>query len=202
MDTDHNFGKPTNIILSGIIGIISFLVGGIIANIFIIYLDAYIIALLISGAVGAFLFALVLSHKQKILHLAISGCIGLPAGLMASFAIIEGAGALIPSLGRMMEDTMIPDLLVQVLMGIVLGLIAGAIIYGRKAMLFFAAICGLAGIPGGLALAFMNSNQRLMAIIANLDEPFNKTDANLLVITSAMGLGFGLAVSMYNKKRR
>lgn len=202
METDNNFGKPTSVVLSAIIGVIAFLVGGIIANIFIIYFDAYIIALLISGAVGAFLFALVLSHKQKILQMTLSGCIGLPAGLMASFAIIEGVGALIPSLGRMLEDTIVPDLLVQVLMGVVLGLISGAIIYGRKAVLYFAAVCGLAGIPGGLALALMNSNQRFMTIIANLGEPFNKTDANLLVITAAMGLGFGLAVSMYNKKKR
>lgn len=197
---DDDALKKLNPIVVMLLGIITFLIGALIGNVVILYMDQYLIALPLAGVIGGILLGLILRLKNKIWKMGLSGLLGLPLGLAASFMIVEGIGSLIPSIGKSMENTIIPDIIVLIIMGIVLGFIAGIILYGLKASGLFVVVCGLGGIPGGIAVGFMNTSMEFKTQIANMAEPFSKLDYNLMAMSATLGLGFGLAMALYNNR--
>lgn len=94
-----NTSKITYILWSMLLGMASFLISGVIACIVILFLDNYILAIIIAGGIGGLLLGKFLRMHQKIGRIAIAGIIGMPIGLMISFLIIEGIGSLFPSIG-------------------------------------------------------------------------------------------------------
>lgn len=192
--------KKLNPVVTMLLGILAFLIGSLVGNIPVVYAENFIFALPLAGGIGALLLGFFIKFNHKLWRMTLSGFIGLPLGLVASFALIEGVGSLIPSIGLSLEDTIVPDILVETIMGLVFGLISAAIIYGRKAIGLFAVVCGLGGIPGGIAVGFMNTNMHFKTQLANMAEPFSKLDYNLMAMYATMGLGFGLAIALYNNR--
>lgn len=188
------------VILVALLGVATFFAGGVVGNFVIIAIDQYLVALPLIGGVGALLLGVFVKTKEKLWIVALGGFLGLPAGLIASFALLEGLAALFPSIGASLDDTIVPDLLIEAIMGIVFGLVSSAVIYGRKALGLFAMVCGLCSIPGGLAVGLMNTSSYCQAWASDLAAPFNKIDYNLLAISATIGLGFGLAMGLYRKR--
>ena len=188
------------VILVALLGVATFFAGGVVGNFVIIAIDQYLVALPLIGGVGALLLGVFIKTKEKLWKVTLGGFLGLPAGLIASFALLEGFAALVPSIGNALDRTIVPDLMVLIIMGIVVGLVSGAVIYGRKALGLFAVVCGLCAIPGGLAVGLMNTSSYCQAWATDLVDPFNKIDYNLLAISATIGLGFGLAMGLYRKR--
>lgn len=200
MRNKENETYKNGIILMTILGIATFFAGGLAGNLVVIAFDQYLVALPLAGGLGALLLGISMKVKEKLWKMTLAGLLGLPAGLIASFALLEGLAGVAPSIGDALERTIVPDLLVLIIMGIVFGLVSGAVIYGRKALGLFVVVCGLGAIPGGLAVGIMNTTSYCQAWASGLAEPFNKIDYNLLAISATIGLGFGLALSLYQKR--
>jgi len=190
--------NPVGVML---LGILTFLIGALIGNIPVALAANFLLALPLAGAIGALLLGLFLRYRQKLWQMTLSGFIGLPLGLAVSFILIEGVGSFIPSVGEALMDTIVPDVLVETIMGAVFGLVSGAIIFGRKAIGLFTLVCGLGGLPGGVAVGLMNTNLHFRTQVANMGEPFNRLDFNLMAMSATLGLGFGLALALYHNRK-
>lgn len=188
------------VILAALLGVATFFVGGLAGNFIVIAIDQYLVALPVVGGLGALLLGAFMKTKEKLWKISLGGFLGFPAGLLVSFGLLEGLAALVPSIGASLDGTIVPDLLVETIMGIVFGLVSGAVIYGRKALGLFAVTCGICAIPGGLAVGLMNTAAYCQAWTAGLAAPFKQMDFNLLAIAATIGLGFGLAMGLYRKK--
>jgi len=130
--------------------------------------------------------------------MAIAGIIAMPIGLIISFLLVEGFGALFPSIGAYFENSTIPDIIAIILMGITFGAVFGSMIYGRKSIWLFSVACGTVSIPFGLLVGDMNSGYWIKAWLENLLEVFGKIDLNLLAIIISLGIGIGLSIGLYN----
>ena len=89
-----------------------------------------------------------------------------------------------------------------ILMGIVVGVIFGAIVYGRKSIWLFSAVCGAASIPSGLLVRAMNSRYYVKVLLSNLFQIFGKIDLNFLTIITGFGVGIGLSIGLYSRAKR
>lgn len=193
-----NTSKITYVLWSMLLGMASFLISGIMACILILFLDNYILATIIAGGIGGLLLGLFLRMRQKIRRMAIAGIIAMPIGIIISFFLVEGFGALLPSIGAYFENSSIPDIIVIILMGITFGAVFGSMIYGRKSIWLFSVVCGTVSIPFGLLVGAMNSGYWIKAWLENLLEVFGKIDLNLLAIIISLGIGIGLSIGLYN----
>lgn len=189
--------KKAYVFWSLLLGLLAFLIGGIIACVTILLFDNYILATIIAGGIGGLLLGIFLRQRQKIVRMAIAGIIGMPIGLMISFLLVEGFGSLFPSIGTYFENSPIPDISAIVLMGIIFGALFGAINYGRKSIWLFSVVCGIVSIPFGLLVGAMNSEHWIKAWLENLLEIFGKIDLNFLSITVSIGIGTGLSMGIY-----
>lgn len=99
--------KKTYILWSTLMGMISFILGGVVASIVIVRYDNYILATVITGLVGGSLMGIFLSMKKKIGNMAIAGAFGVPLGLVLSFFLVEGFGALFPWIGAYFEGILV-----------------------------------------------------------------------------------------------
>lgn len=188
--------KKTYILWSTLMGMISFILGGVVASIVIVRYDNYILATVITGLVGGSLMGIFLSMKKKIGNMAIAGVFGVPLGLVLSFFLVEGFGALFPWIGAYFEGTNILDIIAAMVMGITVGSMFGATIYGRRAVLLFAIICGLAGLPAGILVAAFNLGYPIKFWLENLLSVFGKIDLNFLAIVIFQGIGLGLSIGL------
>jgi hypothetical protein len=136
--------------------------------------------------------------RQKIRRMAIAGIIAMPIGIIISFFLVEGFGALLPSIGAYFENSTIPDIIAIILMGITFGAVFGSMIYGRKSIWLFSVVCGTVSIPFGLLVGAMNSGYWIKAWLENLLGVFGKVDLNFLAIIISLGIGIGLSIGLYN----
>jgi hypothetical protein len=84
-------------------------------------------------------------------------------------------------------------------MGIVFGILFGALFYGRKSIKLFSITCGIVAVPYALLVNAMNSGHWIRTWLENLFAVFGKIDLNLLAIVLAFGTGIGLCIGLYNK---
>lgn len=189
-----NSSKIVHILWSMLLGLVSFLISGVMSCMVILHLDNYILATIMAGGIGGLLLGLFLSMRQKIIKMAIAGIIAAPIGLFTSFILAEGFSSLIPSIG----NTNIPDIIAIIFMGTIFGAVFGAIIYGRKSLWLFSVVCGTVSIPFGLLVGAMNSGHYVKVWLENLFKVFGKIDLNFLAIIMAFGIGIGLSIGLYN----
>ncbi len=194
------------VIWSLILGKVSFLISGIIACIIILNPDNYIFGTVIAGGIGGLVFGLFRWKHKMIGRMTIAGLIAVPIGFLGSFMLAEGLVGgldfLFPSLADYFGSTGIADVIAIILMGIVVGVIFGAIVYGRKSIWLFSAVCGAASIPSGLLVRAMNSRYYVKVLLSNLFQIFGKIDLNFLTIITGFGVGIGLSIGLYSRAKR
>jgi len=197
-----NKSKIAYLFSSMLVGMASFFISGVLACIVIWFYDNYILATIIAGGIGGLLLSLLLKMHKKISRMIIAGIIGMPIGLILSFFLVEGFGALFPSIGGNFENSSIPDIIAIMLMGIIFGAVFGAINYGRKSIRLFSIVCGVVSIPSGLLVAALNSGFFLKVWPASLTDILVKIDLNFLAITISIGIGTGLSIGLYNMSKQ
>lgn len=82
-------------------------------------------------------------------------------------------------------------------MGIIFGVIFGAIVYGRKSIRLFSVACGAASIPFGFLVGAMNSGHWIKVWLENMFQIYGKIDLNFLAIIMEFGIGVGLSIGLY-----
>ena len=190
-----------SVILSLILGKVSFLISGVLACIVILNSDNYILGTIIAGGIGGLIFGLFYWKDKKIVRMTIAGLCALLIGFLGSFMLAEGLVSglefLFPSIIGFFEISGIADLIAIILMEIMFGVIFGAIVYGRHSLGLFATVCGVVSIPGGVLVVAMNSGHHVKVLLSNLFQIFGKIDLNFLVIIVGFGVGIGLSFGLY-----
>lgn len=185
---------------SMLLGLFCFLISGLLANIVIKLTDNYILATLVAGGAGGLLLGVFLGMRQERIKMAVSGIIGMPISLMLSFFVVEGIGAILPSIVARFEDSGVPDVSAIVLMGFFFGLTVGAIIHGKKSILLFSIVGGLTALPFGILVAAMNTGWHLKVLPAKMASLLEGIDANFLAMCLALGMGAGLSLGLYSRR--
>lgn len=188
-------------LLTMLIGLIAFLISGVIASVFTMFTNSYFLGSMIAGGIGGLLLGLFL-QRQKLSRMIIASIIVMPIGLVISFSLVEGFGALFPSIGASFEKSSTPDIIVIVLLSIVFGAVFGALIYGRKSIWLFSFVCGIVAVPFGLLVGAMNSGHPIKFWLENLLGFLGKIDLNFLTIVISLGTGIGLSIGMNTYRKR
>jgi hypothetical protein len=181
-----------------LIGLISFLIGGIITETMRIVpgLSGFIqgegpfITLPITGGIGLLLLGLLLQMGKKTYKMVIVGLIG---SAICHFLIIMLMFRYFYQTGNW------GNFLYVLLMNIVFGAIFGTFIYGvRSAGLFFA-VCGIVALPYGLLFMYMDSIQQLhMELIRQENWSNFFALLNSSILTIGIGTGIGLSIGLYS----
>lgn len=201
MVSKNNLFKIAPILGSTLLGISSFLISGLIACIVILRFDNYIVGTIIAGSVGGLILGLFHWKHKMIGRMTFAGLIAVPIGLLGSFILVEGLvggfGLLFPSIAAHFENTGIGDIIAIILMGIMFGVIFGAIVYGRRSIRLFSVVCGAVSIPFGLLVGAMNSGHWIKVWLENMFIIFGEIDLNFLAIIMEFGIGVGLSIGLY-----
>ena len=185
-----------------IYGKLAFLISGLLGGILIRYDSNYLLAMVVTGAIGCALLSVFIKLTDKMLIMTMAGGAAMPLGLMLSFGIVEGSGAIFPWLAKLLDDTWIPDILAIVLLCLFFGIVVGTAIYGKKAVLRFAVIMAIVGIPFGTLIAVFN-------LLFYDDGPYSdwlkyvgNIDINFLAMALSIGVGLGLSIGMTKLKSK
>lgn len=190
--------RRTYIFWSTLLGLISFLISGLLSCIVSLHTDQTILAMLISGGIGALLLGVFLRKGKAIAGMALAGALGMPAGLLIAFALFGGLGELLSSIGVSIGNTGILDLMGIMLMVALCGAAVGGSVYGKKALSSFFIVCGIAAIPFGALVMALNSGASIKSWLESLFEVFGKIDLNALAIALALGAGMGLSIGLFD----
>lgn len=183
-----------------IYGKLAFLISGILGGILILYESNYLLAMVVTGAIGCALLSVFLKFTDKMLVMTMVGGAVMPLGLMLSFGIVEGSGAIFPWLAKLLDHTWIPDILAIVLLCFFFGIATGTVIYGKKAVLRFAVITALVGIPFGTLIAVLNLLFYGYGPYSDGLKYVGNFDINFLAMALAIGVGLGLSIGVTNSK--
>ena len=185
-----------------IYGKLAFLISGLLGGILIRYDSNYLLAMVVTGAIGCALLSVFIKLTDKMLIMTMAGGAAMPLGLMLSFGIVEGSGAIFPWLAKLLDDTWIPDILAIVLLCLFFGIVVGTTIYGKKAVLRFAVIMAIVGIPFGTLIAVFN-------LLFYGDGPYSdwlkyvgNIDINFLTMALSIGVGLGLSIGVTKLKSK
>lgn len=185
-----------------IYGKLAFLISGLLGGILILYDSDYLLAMVVTGAIGCALLSVFIKLTDKMLIMTMAGGAAMPLGLMLSFGIVEGSGAIFPWLAKLLDDTWIPDILAIVLLCLFFGIVVGTTIYGKKAVLRFAVIMAIVGIPFGTLIAVFN-------LLFYGDGPYSdwlkyvgNIDINFLTMALSIGVGLGLSIGVTKLKSK
>lgn len=200
--SEINKSKVVYLLWSLISGTFSFFVSGVLACIVLLRLDNYILGPIIAGGIGGLLLGLFHWKHKMIGRMTIAGLIAVPIGLLGTFILVEGIvggfGLLFPSVAAYFENTSIADIIAIILMGIIFGVLYGAIVYGRKSIRLFSVVCGTISIPFGILVGAMNSGHWIRVWLENMFNVFGKIDLNFLAIIMEFGIGIGLSIGLYS----
>lgn len=183
-----------------IYGKLAFLISGLLGGILILYDSNYLLAMVVTGAIGCALLSVFIKLTGKMLVMTMVGGAAMPLGLMLSFGIVEGSGAIFPWLAKLLDDTWIPDILAIVLLCFFFGIATGTVIYGKKAVLRFAVITALVGIPFGTFIAVLNLLFYGYGPYSDGLKYVGNFDINFLAMALAIGVGLGLSIGVTNSK--
>lgn len=190
------------ILWTTLLGLIAFLISGLLSSVYILKTDDFIIGMLISGGVGALLLGLSLRLGKKILWMTVTGAFAFPLGLLLAFGVFGGLGSLLPaSISSIFGTTGIADAMAIMLMSAIFAAAVGASIFGKKAIGLFFAVCAIAAIPFGILVAAFNSGADIKTELQLLLSALGEIDLNNLAITLAHGVGTGLSAGIYKKYR-
>lgn len=138
------------------------------------------------------------------LRLALAGAVAVPVSFFGAFIVVEGLGLLLGMAGLDMtagELAGIGNLIAIVLMGIICGVIFGAIVFGARSLLLFSVVGGLVALPAGYVVGLFNAGHAVKDTFAGLLAVFGAVDVNMIVIVLALGLGIGLSMGLYERHR-
>lgn len=190
--------RTANIIGTTIGGMVAFFIGGVLGTVVILTLDAYILAFVLAGGTGGLLLGLLRWKIRKVAKLTLGGVVAVPVGFFLGFGS-SGAIFSIPAIHGLFASPHTPDVISIVFSGVLCGAIYGAILYGRRAVGWFAAFSGAAAVPFGLIVAGLNGATALKAWIFDLVPwPWIESlDLNFLAILAGLGTGIGLSIGSY-----
>ncbi|HOT60254.1 MAG: hypothetical protein KA807_18655 [Prolixibacteraceae bacterium] len=181
---------------STLAGAISFFIAGVIGCIILLRLDNYILETIIAGGLGGLLLGTCLGKPKMIGKIALAGLVAIPVGFWSSFILAEALFS-IPFIHTFFENPHIPDIIAIIFMGVICGAIFGAIIYGRKAVWIFSAVCGIVSLPFGILVSLFNAGRSIKATFENLLGFFGPFDLNFLAIITSFGVGIGLSIGLF-----
>lgn len=188
-------------IISALGGLLSFLISSMAGGIVIVIIDNYVLATIVAGGLGGFLLGLMLRLGSDTKKLAIAGLFAMPGAMIFSFLVAELFGAAFPGAGHFLEGTWLPDIIAISLMGMIFGAVCGAVLYDRKAFVFFGILCGITAIPFGIAVAAMNAGHILKYWLTMNIKLLKMMDINFVLITLSLGLGIGLCIGLMRRKK-
>ncbi len=189
--------KVAYLLWSLLSGTISFFIGGFIVCLILLRLDTYILETIIAGGLAGLLLGILLGTPKMIGKITLAGLVAVPVGFWASFILAEAIFST-PFIHGFFENPNTPDVIGITLMGILCGIIFGSIVYGRKSIPLFSAVCGISAIPFALLVAAMNSGHWIKTWLIKLHYVMSIIDLNLLVMITAFGLGIGLSIGLNN----
>lgn len=164
-----------------LIGLIAFLVSGIIVGLLLSKSNP-MFGMLLVGAIGGLLMGLMLRMFNKLYKIVILSTVGTFIGIIIGFAL----GEVIASLSPFLEESEIPNIILFIIMNAIYGAILAPLFHGRKSIWFFALVCGIVSIPIGLLLIITNG------IV------WGGLDLNFLVIVTSLGTTSGLSIGLYS----
>lgn len=178
------------LLLPAMQGILAFAIASALASVMILLYDNYFAAAILTGGLGTLLLS-ILMHKYglSLWKMPLSGLIGLPVGLIFSFMVVEGIGSLVPAVGRLFENTPVPDIVAVMMMSAIYGMFVGGLNFGKKAVWKFAAVCGVSSVPAGVLIAVFNAGGAKALV-----DLFGKVDLNFVTIMLFVGLGIGTSI--------
>ena len=194
------------IIVSPFLGFVAYFISGILAyivqgnrNIVLVFL-----CFLIISGLGALLLALFLRLRPKIVRIVIAGVVAWLVGVILGIelgtffirlpiAFIEYYPA--PGFG---------DGYCVIMMGIIFGIVFGAIVFGRKSILLFALVCGIVAIPSALINETMmpGTISPFEAWLKHTLSIFGDVDIYFLMINLAFGIGAGLSIGIWKMLKK
>ncbi|HPL53503.1 MAG TPA: hypothetical protein PLW11_05095 [Bacillota bacterium] len=186
---------------STLAGTISFFVSAVITSMVLSPLDFAIIDTILAGGIGGLFLGIFLIKRHKIQIMALSGLAAIPVGFWGAFILAGGVDLLFSLIG---VNTVNPNIynieniIGIIFMGIICGAIFGAIIYGRKSIWVFSAVCGMVSFPFGILVGFLNSEHPIKATFENLLAFFGSIDLNFLAIITSFGIGTGLSIGLFS----
>lgn len=183
--------KFITVLYSGMAGTVSYLIGGLLATILILLNDQYLLAIPLSGLLGGMLLAVFIRKWNQIGRFTLAGVISVSVGFLGTFIICEGIFSLIGMFTNVFSGR-IANVISISLMGVVFGIIFSLIIYGKKALLLFAVVCGVIEIP----CIFLAEKVYSIEPLNNLITKYGLVDVNLLFIVLGFGIGAGFSIGL------
>lgn len=188
--------KSVYLLWAGASGTVSFFIAGITGCIILLRLDNSIFESIIAGALGGLLLGFFLGKLKMIGKMALAGLIAVPVGFWSAFILAEALFS-IPFINAFSKNPQVANIIAITFMGIIYGGIFGAIIYGRKAVWIFSAVCGMVSCPFGILVGFFNSGHPIKVTFENLLAVFGPIDLNFLAIITSFGVGIGLSNGLF-----
>jgi len=180
------------VLYSGISGAISFFISGLLATILIIITDQYLLAIPLSGLLGGLLLAIFNRNWKSIGRFTLAGVIAVSVGFLGTFIICEGIFSLIGMLTDVFSGRL-ENIISIGLMGVVFGIIFSLIVYGKKALVLFAVVCGIIELP----CIYLVETIYLIKPLENLISKYGLVDINLLFIVLGFGIGAGVSIGLF-----
>lgn len=190
MGTKKN-SRLLTVLCSGIAGAISFFIGGLLAAILVLLTDQYLLAIPFSGLLGGLLLAALNGNWKKISRFTLAGVIAVSIGFLGTFVICEGIFSLIDMVTDIFTGQ-IENIISISLMGVVFGIIFSLIVYGKKALVLFAVVCGIFEIP----CIYLADKVYFIEPLQNLITKYGLVDVNLLFIVLGFGIGAGVSIGL------
>lgn len=184
------------VLWAGLLGMAAFFLSGLLADVFIVGTDNYIIGMFIAGAVGALLLGLFLRMGRLILPMSIVGAFAMPIGLLLSFGIFGGLGALLSSIGLKLVEPGSADTMAIMFLAGFFATAVGTYLYGKKAIPLFFILTAITALPFARMVVSFNLGAALRVTLQELFSPLGPIDLNNLLILLAAGLGTGLSIAI------
>lgn len=189
-----------SVLWSTFAGTMSFFIGAVIGSLLLLRLDHYILATFVSGGLGGLLLGVCLIKTRLIGKMAIAGLIAIPVGFWCSFILAEGLFSL-PFIHNLFKNPNVPDVITIICMGIISGLIFGAITFGRQSVWIFSAAGAIASLPFGIIVALFNASHPIKEYLQTLLTIFGPVDLHFLAIMTSFGVGIGLSSGLLHVSR-
>lgn len=190
--TENEGTKKCYPLLTMLVGLVSFLISGILAGLISLRTNEGMI-LILGAPIGSLLMLYFLHELAEDKNLAVvirsllGGFAGFFVGFIVGTLVAELIGLVIPSLRDMeqVKAQIVPNIVMLMVADAIFGALFGHLLYGRKSIRFFAFLCGIASIPFGILLS-------IPIHIVWID--FNQ---NILFTLVSFGTTTGLSMGLY-----
>lgn len=185
---------------STLTGTISFFISAIMISMVLSHFDLAVINTILAGGIGGLFLGIFLMNHFKTLKMTLAGLVAVPVGFWGAFILAGGTDlffSLMSVNAKNPDIYNIENIIGIIFMGIICGAIYGGIIYGRKSILVFSAVCGVVSFPFGILVGFFNSEHPIKATFESLLAVFGPIDLNFLAIITSFGIGIGLSIGLF-----